>query len=149
MRQRSGRRISVSPQPIHSGRPATGQQSRAGLDDTWWILFFASNSRACASTCSDLGNCLPTFLGSNLDWLQMQYEWFLCEIFNSFDWFHPLASMLHCWSKLVVSILIFFSNKQGQELSYLAIILHHAVTTLFNENFQDLVNIFAFCFCFD
>jgi len=37
---------------------------------------------------------------------------------------------------------LYFSNKQGQELSYLAISLFHAVTTLFNENLQDLVNIF-------
>ena len=42
-----------------------------------------------------------------------------------------------------------FSNKQEQEVSYVAIILYHAVTTWFNENFQDLVNIFAFCCCFE
>ncbi len=44
----------------------------------------------------------------------------------------------------MVSMLNLFSNKQGQELPYLAISLFYDVTTLFDENLKDLVNIFDF-----
>ncbi len=60
-----------------------------------------------------------------------------------------LASMLlrlddPCCSDWMVSMLNLFSNKQGQELSYLPNSRFFAVTTLFNKNLQDLLNIFDF-----
>ena len=74
----------------------------------------------------------------------MQYGCISCNFIRTIDFI--LTSMLHCCSDLRLDGFHAesFSNKQGQELSYLATCLFHAVTTLINENLQDLVNVFDF-----